>query len=362
MTTAYSRCFHLQMHTCFDVECSSLCMWFECVTMCPDLCLFGTYSDIKAGNILLTDQGDAKLADFGVAGQVTDQMAKRNTVIGTPYWMAPEVIQEIGYDAKADIWSLGITAIEMAEGKPPHADIHPMRAIFMIPTRPSPKLSKPSDWSEEFADFISKCLLKDPNKRLSAAQLLEHPFIESARSPREVFAAAIADAAEIIALRGRYPEETEDDTDNDSSDDEMDSGTIVGGVVASGTLVAHGDDDMFGSATGTMVVNSGDEDTMCRNNDDVGSYKPPFMAHFASQGTSSSNGTSDLGTVSMEATAAEPQPAMSLDELQERLKLLDSQREQELDELRRLYQAKREPIVQALEGKRQAAEAGLSSP
>eukprot|EP00730_Choanoeca_flexa_P008190 TRINITY_DN12455_c0_g2_i1.p1 TRINITY_DN12455_c0_g2~~TRINITY_DN12455_c0_g2_i1.p1 ORF type:complete len:457 (+),score=91.87 TRINITY_DN12455_c0_g2_i1:226-1596(+) len=320
------------------------------------------HRDIKAGNILLTDQGDAKLADFGVAGQVTDQMAKRNTVIGTPYWMAPEVIQEIGYDAKADIWSLGITAIEMAEGKPPHADIHPMRAIFMIPTRPSPKLSKPSDWSEEFADFISKCLLKDPNKRLSAAQLLEHPFIESARSPREVFAAAIADAAEIIALRGRYPEETEDDTDNDSSDDEMDSGTIVGGVVASGTLVAHGDDDMFGSATGTMVVNSGDEDTMCRNNDDVGSYKPPFMAHFASQGTSSSNGTSDLGTVSMEATAAEPQPAMSLDELQERLKLLDSQREQELDELRRLYQAKREPIVQALEGKRQAAEAGLSSP
>ena len=83
-------------------------------------------------------------------------MAKRNTVIGTPFWMAPEVIQEIGYDCVADIWSLGITALEMAEGKAPYGDIHPMRAIFMIPSKPPPSFNKPDKWSSAFIDFVSR--------------------------------------------------------------------------------------------------------------------------------------------------------------------------------------------------------------
>ena len=105
-------------------------------------------------------------------------MAKRNTVIGTPFWMAPEVIEEIGYDTKADIWSLGITAIEMAEGRPPYAEIHPMRAIFMIPTKPPPHLKKPEDFSEIFDDFIRQCLVKKPDERKTAAELLEVGFLK----------------------------------------------------------------------------------------------------------------------------------------------------------------------------------------
>lgn len=106
-----------------------------------------------------------------------DTMAKRNTVIGTPFWMAPEVIQEIGYDCVADIWSLGITALEMAEGKPPYGDIHPMRAIFMIPTKPPPSFREPDQWSPEFIDFVSQCLVKNPEERATATQLLHHEFI-----------------------------------------------------------------------------------------------------------------------------------------------------------------------------------------
>lgn len=138
------------------------------------------HRDIKAGNILLNSEGHAKLADFGVAGQLTDTMAKRNTVIGTPFWMAPEVIQEIGYDCLADIWSLGITALEMAEGKPPYGDIHPMRAIFMIPTKPPPSFRNPDRWSPEFIDFVSRCLVKNPEHRAIASTLLQHEFITKA--------------------------------------------------------------------------------------------------------------------------------------------------------------------------------------
>eukprot|EP01114_Cavostelium_apophysatum_P000892 TRINITY_DN10780_c0_g1_i1.p1 TRINITY_DN10780_c0_g1~~TRINITY_DN10780_c0_g1_i1.p1 ORF type:complete len:350 (+),score=49.07 TRINITY_DN10780_c0_g1_i1:203-1252(+) len=137
------------------------------------------HRDIKSENILLSERAEAKLADFGVSGRVSTVKKRLKTVIGTPYFVAPEIIssEDEGYDAVVDIWSLGITCIEMAEKYPPLWDLDPMKALFIIPTRPPPTFKNPLNFSNTFCDFVSLCLTKHPAKRPTADVLLKHSFI-----------------------------------------------------------------------------------------------------------------------------------------------------------------------------------------
>jgi serine/threonine protein kinase len=160
------------------------------------------HRDIKSDNILVDFNGYVKIADFGFAIGLNKEEDKRRSVVGTPYWMAPELIRGLAYGDKVDVWSLGITAIEMAEGEPPHINEPPLRALLLITTQGTPQLKNPTKWSPKFQHFLNKCLDVEVETRSSAEKLLLHPFLKIASS-REDFAKF---ARDVLRARGLLKE------------------------------------------------------------------------------------------------------------------------------------------------------------
>lgn len=319
------------------------------------------HRDVKCGNVLLTAAGACKLADFGVSAQLNNTLSKKRTLIGTPFWMAPEVIKEDDYDSKADVWSMGITAIEMAEGEPPYCNIHPMRAIFLIPMRAPAKLRDQANWSSIFHDFIATCLTKKVADRPKADALMKHEFV--AANVRKLEARG-GKSPVIAKLVSRHMADLEEMRRRDSAPAEStdaaaappdNTGTLVVGDADDNndmmngfqTCVRTAGDDRFNTA----VVHDGTMVTAQTNPDD--DEEPMFMQYF--RGGKGGNVRADAAKGATAAPAAAPQfrtdveEPKSVDEVQEQLKALEAQYDADRRQLSLAYERRRKVLLAALQ-------------
>lgn len=215
------------------------------------------HRDVKAGNIMLNRDGYAKLGDFGVSAQLINSFSKKNSKIGTPYWMSPEVIMQTNYDSKCDIWSLGITCIEMAEGEPPNHKIRYFLVMKRIVNDPPTSLSYPEKWSKEFNDFVRRCLTFDPNKRPSAKELMNHPFIlKYSRGSSFIAELVHISLDEISYYRKTYLNDPSEE-DHNNKDEEQNDSQIFNSVVFN-TVNKSVIEKMEEVDFGTMIVNDND--------------------------------------------------------------------------------------------------------